>query len=90
MIVNLPIFTNPKIAFAMFSFCYAQWLNYFKCIVFPSLGILLHYTKFDVHTIVMLEKLLGSRSFNTIVGHLVSHQVIFSASLGGLGLPLVV
>jgi len=38
----------------------------------------------------MLEKLLGLRSFGTIVDHLVHHQVTFPTSLGGLGLPLMV
>jgi len=38
----------------------------------------------------MLEKLLGSGSFSTIVGHLARCQVTFLVSLGGLGLPLVV
>ncbi len=49
-----------------------------------------HYTKFDVHTIVMLEKLLGSRSFGTIVGHLVRHQIILHVFSRGLGLPSMV
>jgi hypothetical protein len=38
----------------------------------------------------MLEKLLGSRSFGTIVGHLVCCQIILLISSRGLGLPLVV
>jgi hypothetical protein len=38
----------------------------------------------------MLEKLLGLGSFNTIMRHLAHHQVILLASLGGLGLPLMV
>ncbi len=70
-IISLIMLTNPQATFAMFSFCYAQRLNYLQYIVFPSLGILQRYTEFDVCSIVMLEKQLGSRSFGTIVGHLV-------------------
>jgi len=70
MIINLFMFTNFQATFVMFSLCYAQPLNYLQCIVFPSLGILQRYTEFDVHIIVMLEKLLGSRSFGTIISHL--------------------
>jgi hypothetical protein len=57
----------------MFMFYYAQWPNYLQCIVFPSLGILQHYIEFNVHTIVMLEKILVLGLFNTIMGHLVRH-----------------
>jgi hypothetical protein len=53
MIVNDPIFVDLKVVFAMFSFCYAQRLNYLKRIVFPSPSILQYYTKFDVHTIAV-------------------------------------
>jgi len=81
---------DPQTAFAMFSLCYAQRPNFLQYIVFPSLVILQRYTKFDVHSIVMLEKQLGSRSFGTIVGHLVCCQIIFLISLGGLGLSSVV
>jgi hypothetical protein len=70
-IANLPMLVNPQVTFIMFSFCYAQQLSYLKHIVFPSLGILQHYTKFDTCTIAMLEKLLRLGSFGTIVGHLV-------------------
>jgi hypothetical protein len=38
----------------------------------------------------MLEKLLGSISFGTIVGHLVCCQVIIPTSSGGLSLPSMV
>jgi hypothetical protein len=76
-------------AFAMFSLCYAQQSNYLQCTIFPSLSILQHYTKFDVYTIVM-EKLLKSLSFGTIVGHLARSQVTFPISFKVLGLPLVV
>jgi hypothetical protein len=61
----------------VFSFCYAQWPNYLQCIIFPSLSILQHYIKFDVCTIIMLEKLLWSRSFGTIVSHLVHPSYFF-------------
>jgi hypothetical protein len=90
MIINVLMFVDPKVVFVMFSFFYAQQLNYSKHIIFPSWGILQHYAKFDGHTITMLKKLLGSKSFSTTMGHLACHQVIFLASLGGLGLPLMV
>ncbi len=88
--VSLPMFVDLQVAFAMFLFCYAQRPSYIQCNVFPSLGILQHYTNFDVHTIAMLEKLLGSGSFGTTMGHLACHKVIFVVFSGGLGLPLVV
>ncbi len=69
MIINLKL-TNFQATFVMFSLCYAQRLSYLQCTVFPSLGILQRYTEFDVHIIVMLEKLLGSISFGTIISHL--------------------
>jgi hypothetical protein len=75
-IISLPMLVDPQITFAMLSFCYTQHPNYLQHIVFPSLGILQHYTKFDACTIVMFKKLLRSRSFGTIVGHLACHQVI--------------
>jgi hypothetical protein len=49
-----------------------------------------HYIKFDAHTIIMLEKLLRSRSFGIIMGHLAHCQVTIHASLGRLGLPLMI
>jgi hypothetical protein len=82
--------TNPQVVFAMFSLCYAQLLNYLQCTIFPSPNILQHYTKFDVHTIIMLEKLLGSGSFFTIVDHLASHQITLLVFSQGLKLPSVV
>ncbi len=84
------MFANPQTAFAMFLLCYAQQLNYLQCIIFPSPGILQHYTKFDVYIIVILEKLLKLRSFGTIAGHLAHRQVTFPTFFGGLGLPLMV
>jgi hypothetical protein len=82
--------TNLHATFAMLSLCYTQRLGYLQCIVFPSIGILQHYTKFDVRTIVMLDKLLGSKCFGTIMGHLAYCQVIFHVSSKGLGLPSMV
>jgi hypothetical protein len=38
----------------------------------------------------MLEKLFGSRSFGTTVGHLACHQVTIHISLRGLSLPSMV
>jgi hypothetical protein len=39
-------------------------------IVFQFLCILQHYTEFDIHTIISLEKLLGVRSFSGYINHL--------------------
>jgi len=52
--------------------------------------ILQHYGEFDSHTIAMLEKLLGTKYFNTTMGHLDCHQVSLLVFLGGIGLPLMV
>jgi len=45
---------------------------------------LVTFVKFDSHTMVTLEKLLGMKSFNTIVGHLGCHQVILFTFQRGL------
>jgi hypothetical protein len=58
--------------------------------VFSSPNIVQHYVKFNLSTIVALEKLLGTRSFNIIMDHLVCCQIILPTSLRGIGLPLVV
>jgi len=62
------MFANPQATFAMLSLCCAHRPNYLQHIIFPSLGILQHYTKFDVHTIAMFKKLLALKSFNTTMG----------------------
>jgi hypothetical protein len=84
------MFTNLQAIFAILSFCYAQWPNDLQHTIFPSLGILQRYTKFDVHTIAMLEKLLGSRSFGTTMGHLACRQVTILALSRGLDLSSIV
>ncbi len=81
---------NLQATFAMLSFCSTQQPTYLQCIVFPSQGSLQHYTEFDVHAIVMLEKILGSKSFGTTMGHLACCQIILHNTLRGLGLPLMV
>jgi hypothetical protein len=90
MIVSLLMLAFPQATFVMFSFCYAQWPNYLQCIVFPSPGILQHYTKFDACTIVIFKKLLGSASFGTTMGHLAHRQVTLLTFSRGLGLPSMV
>jgi hypothetical protein len=90
IISSLFMFINLHVASAMISLCYAQQLCYVQHIVFPSLGILQHYTKFDACTIAMLEKLLGLGSFGTTMSHLVDRSVIISTFSRELGLPLVV
>ncbi len=69
-------------------------LRHWGCViqrtVFPSPDILQCYIEFDVRTIVMLEKLLGSKNFGTIVGHLVCRYVILPIFSKGLGLSLMV
>jgi len=59
--------------FAMFSLCYAQHLGYLLHTVFPFLSILQHYVKFNICTILTLEKLLGARFLSGSIGHLVHH-----------------
>jgi hypothetical protein len=57
----------------------------FVCIVFPSLGILQHYIKFDICTIATLEKLFGVGSFSNLISHLTHHHAILPTSSSGLG-----
>jgi hypothetical protein len=45
--------------------------------MFPYLNILQHYVKFNIHTIIMLEKLLGVGSFGGYIDHLTHCQTIF-------------
>jgi len=63
--------------------------SYLLHIVFSSSSILQYYIKFDSCTIVMLEKLLGIRFFNIMVGHLVCCQITLPTSLKGLRFLLV-
>jgi hypothetical protein len=51
-IFNLPMLVDPQVAFVMLLLCYAQCLGYLLCTMFPSLGIMQHYIKFNIHTIV--------------------------------------
>ncbi len=64
-IVSFPMFINPQATSRMFSLCYAQHPCYILCIIFMSPSVLQHYAKFDLLTMVMLEKLLGTWSFST-------------------------
>jgi hypothetical protein len=70
MISNFLMLADLQVAFVMLSFCYAQQLSYLQHTIFPSPSILQCYGEFDAHTIVMLKKLLRSKSFGTMVGHL--------------------
>jgi hypothetical protein len=54
------MFINPQATFGMFSFCYAQHPCYLLFTTFLSPSVLQHYAKFDLRTMVMLEKLLGT------------------------------
>jgi len=60
MIFSLPMPIEPQVVFAMLSLCCAQCPGYLFRTMFPSLGILQHYVEFDIHDIIMLEKLLGA------------------------------
>jgi len=64
--------------------------SYLLHIVFLSSSILQYYVKFNLGTIVMLEKLLRTRFFNIMVGHLVCCQITLPKSLKGLHFLLVV
>jgi hypothetical protein len=79
-ISSLLMFATLQVAFAMLSLCYAQCPNYLFHRMFPSPCILLHYIEFDTRTITTLSKLLGVRSFDGSIGHLIHHQVIFLIS----------
>ncbi len=71
MIFSLPMLVDPQVVFAMLLLCYAQRPGYLLRTMFPSLGILQHYTKFNTHTIVTLEDLLGAASFGGFNDHLI-------------------
>jgi len=58
--------------------------------MFPSPCILQHYIGFDIHTIIMLEKLLGAKSFGGSISHLPRREVIILASSNKFGLPFVI
>jgi hypothetical protein len=55
--------------------CLVLWLLFH--IVFPSLGILQHYVRFNICTITTLEKLFGVRSFGVSITHLICRQTTF-------------
>ncbi len=84
-ISNLLMLTNPQTTFAMFSLCYAQCLSYLFHTMFPSLGILKHYAKFDTHTIVTLKKIFNTKSFGGSISHLAHHQAILPISSNKFG-----
>jgi len=44
--------------------------------MFPFLGILQLYVKFNTRTIITLENLFGVGSFGVSIGHLIYHQAI--------------
>jgi hypothetical protein len=58
--------------------------------MFPSLGILQHYAKFNTCTTITFKKLLGVESFNGFIGHLIRHQTIIPTFSGGFGLLSVI
>jgi hypothetical protein len=58
--------------------------------MFPTLGILQHYAKFNTCTTITLKKLLGAKSFHGFIGHLTCHQIIFLVFSGGLSLLFVI
>jgi hypothetical protein len=58
--------------------------------MFPSPRILQHYVEYNIHTTLVLEKLLGRGSFGGSIGHLVRHQTTFRASLGMFNLLFMV
>jgi hypothetical protein len=55
----------------MLSLCYVQRFDYLFHTLFPSPSILQHYTKFNIHSIVTLEKLFDAESFVGSISHLV-------------------
>jgi hypothetical protein len=72
-IFSLSMFSYSYAIFVMLSLCYVQCLDYLLHSLFPSPNILQHYTKFDIHTIVTLEKLFDAKYFDGFINHLVCH-----------------
>jgi hypothetical protein len=70
MIFSLPMLVDPQMFFVMILLCYTQHRSYLLCTMFPSLGILQHYVKFNICTIITLEKLLDVGSFGGSIDHL--------------------
>ncbi len=70
-ISSLFMFADSYAIFAMLSSCYSQCFNYLLRTLFPSPSILQHYTKFNIHTIVTLEKLFDVKSFDGSISHLI-------------------
>jgi hypothetical protein len=90
MIFSFLLLIDCHVAFVMFLLCYAKRPCYLFHILFPSLGILQHYVEFNIHTIVMLQKLFGARSFGGFINHPAHRQAILPPSLGKLNLLFVV
>jgi hypothetical protein len=76
MIADCLMFANLSVTFVMFLLCYAQCLIYLLLIVFPFLDILQHYAKFNIRTIITLEKLLGGGSFSSSICRLACCQIV--------------
>ncbi len=49
-----------------------------------------HYIEFDIHTIIMLEKLFGAKSFGGSINHLLRHEAIIFASSNKFGFPSII
>jgi hypothetical protein len=90
MTSNFLMFVDLQATFAIFSLCYAQRIHYLLCTMFPFPNILQHYIEFDIHTITMLEKLFGARSFNGFINHLTHHRATLPTSFVGFGLPFII
>jgi len=58
--------------------------------MFPSLGILQHYAKFNTCTTITFKKLLGVESFRGFIGHLICHQATLPTFSSGFGLLYVI
>jgi len=59
--------------------------------MFPSLGILQHYIKFDICTIITLKKLFGVKLFGDSISHLTHRKPFFQFFfLSDFNLPFVV
>jgi hypothetical protein len=70
MISSLFMLADLHVVFVMILLCYTQHQSYLIRIMFPSLGILQHYVKFNICTITTLEKLLDVGSFGGSIDHL--------------------
>jgi len=90
MIFSLFLLVDLQGTFMTLLLCYSQQPSYLLGTMFPSLSILQHFAKFNICTIVTLEKLLGVGFFGGSIGHLAYCQAILLVVLGRIDLYFAV